>query len=326
MLSIFRTNQIPTSILLIFYIFILWGSLFIVPNEWLPESTGVFAESIFGWLAQGSWASRGIAIFLLLFNATMLNYIVSEHRIEYETTLFPGLFYVLISSAIPDFLHLSPILMGNTFLIFALLNLVKTYKKNNCASLIFNVGFWLSIASLFYFSFAVFVLWGILCLNVLRAFKFKEWLIMLSGFIVPYLLLGTYHFWFDQFGGFWTNQISQNVSFLDFNGKNDITTYSKIIGFAILILFVIVSVGSYNFKKNIQIQKKITVLYWMLFFAGVSVLFQSNVTLAHFQIIAIPIGAFLAMTFSGMTNRWAESFHFLFVVIILALQFKNVLV
>jgi hypothetical protein len=315
-----------TSILLIFYILLLWGSLFIIPNEWLPEASGVFSTDVFGWLGENNWANRGIAIFLLLFNATILNYIVSEHRIEYETTLFPGLFYILVSSAIPDFLHLSPVLIGNTFLIFALFNLVKTYKNNQCASLIFNIGFWIAIASLFYFSFAFFVLWGLICLSVLRAFKFKEWLITISGFLVPYLLLGTYHFWFDQFGEFWTQQVSQNLSFLSFNGKNDITTNAKLIGFSVLILFVIGSTGSYNFKKNIQIQKKITVLYWLLFFAGITTLFQTNVTIAHFQIIAIPMGAFLAMTFSSMTSRWAESFHFLLLVLILALQFKSVLI
>lgn len=297
-----------------------------VSHTWLPEAMGVLSEDVFGWLGVNNWANRGMAIFLLLFNATVLNYIISEHRIEYETTLFPGLFYILISSAIPDFLHLSPILLGNTFLIFALFNLVKTYKNNNCASLIFNVGLWVAVASLFYFSFVFFVLWGVICLTVLRAFKFKEWLMLICGFIVPYLLLGTYHFWYDQFGEFWTQQVTQNLSFLSFNGKNDITTNAKLGAFSLLILFVLGSVGSYNFKKNIQVQKKITVLYWMLFFAGVTVLFQTNVTIAHFQIIAVPVGAFLAMTFSNMTSRWAESFHFLLLVLILALQFKTVLI
>lgn len=326
MLSIFRTNQIFNSVLLIFYIFILWGSLFIVQNEWLPEAAGVFSQNIFGWIGEENWVNRGIAIFLLLFNATVINYIVSEHRIEYETTLFPGLFYVLVSSAIPDFLHLSPILIANTFLIFALLNLVKTYKNNDCASLIFNVGFWVSMASLFYFSFIIFVLWGLICLNVLRAFKFREWLMVIVGFLVPYILLGTYHFWFDQFGEFWSQQVIQNISFLNFIGNNDVTTYTKLISFSLLILLSIVSMGVYNFKKNIQIQKKITVLYWLLLFGGLTVLFQAKITIAHFQIIAVPMGAFLAMTFSNMTSRWAESFHFLLLVLILALQLKGVLI
>ncbi|MFT4759227.1 MAG: hypothetical protein ACI9XO_000196 [Paraglaciecola sp.] len=326
MLSIFRTNHILTSILLIFYILLLWGSLFMVPSEWLPEATGIFTNDVWGWLSENNWLNRGVAIFLLLFNATILNYIVSEHRIEYETTLFPGLFYILVSSAIPDFLHLSPILMANTFLIFALFNLVKTYKNNNCASLIFDIGFWVAVASLFYFSFAFFTLWGLVCLSVLRASKLKEWLMIISGFLLPYLLIGTYFFWFDQFGEFWTQQVSQNLSFLSFNGNSDITTTTKLVCFSLLILFALGSAGMYNFKKNIQIQKKITVLYWLLFFAGITVLFQTNVTIAHFQIIAVPIGIFLAMSFSNMTSRWAESFHFLLLVLILALQFKNILI
>ena len=326
MLSIFRTNQILTSVLLIVYILVLWGSLLIVPHSWIPEANGVLSHSILEWTGTNSWLSRGLAIFLLLFNATLLNYVVAEHRIEYEPTLFPGLFYILISCSISDFLHLSPVLMANTFLLFAFFNLVRTYKNTSCATLIFNVGFWVGLASIFYFSFSIFVLWALICINVLRASKIKEWLMILCGFLTPYILLGTYHFWFDQFGDFWAQQITQNISFLDFNGPNDITTYLKIVFFSFLILVVIASYSGYNFKKNIAIQKKITAFYWLLFFAGLTLFFQTNITLAHFQIIALPLGAFLAMTFSSMTSRWAEAFHFLLLILILALQFKSLFI
>ena len=326
MLSIFRTNQLLNSILLIFYIFILWGSLFMVSHSWLTESSGTFSQNVFYWLGENEWVKNGVAIFLLLFNAILLNYIIAEHRIQQETSLFPGLFYILVSSAIPDFLHLSPILMANTFLLFALLNLFKIYKNNNCADLIFNIGLWVSVASLFYFSFAAFLLWGLICLNVLRAFKMKEWLMLISGFLVPYILVMTYQYWFDQLDEFWTRQVIDNIAFLDFNGKNDLTTYVKSGCFLALILFTLGSAGIYNFKKNIQIQKKITVLYWALLFTAITIVFQANVTIGHFQIIAIPVATFLAMTFSGMSNRWAESLHFLLLVMIIALQFKSVLI
>ena len=325
MLSFFRTNQIFNSVLLIFYILILWGAQYFVPNSWLAESNGIFAEWLLSHTGTGTIWSRIIALFLLLFNATFINYLVAEFRLDYDMNLFPGLFYILVSCCIPEFLHLSPILIANTFLLFALLNLLKTYKNSQPAVLIFNTGFWIAIASLFYFSFVIFLLMGLIGLSILRAFKIRERLMMICGFIVPYFLLGTIYFWLDQFGLFWSRQVTDNIKWMDYYGTLDATTYVKLGAFALLILWVIFNSGVYNFKKNIQIQKRISVLFWVLLFAGFTVFFQAKISLTHLQIITIPVGIFLGLTFSRLPSNVAESIHFILLILAVALQLKVLL-
>ena len=95
---------------------------------------------------------------------------------------------------------------------------------------------------------------------------------------------------------------------MDYYGRLDATTYAKLSAFALLVLWVIFNNGVYNFKKNIQIQKRISVLYWVLLFAGLTVFFQAKISLTHLQIITIPIGIFLGLTFSFWLHEKNERY------------------
>ncbi len=126
-----------------------------------------------------------LTIVLLSLQAVLINVLVSNHRLASEVSLFPGLFYILIASSLPDFLCFSPIHLANTFLIIALGILMATYKQSSCADLIFNVGLWLGVASLFYPPFLLFLFVGMAGLNVLRAYKIRERLMILAGMADP---------------------------------------------------------------------------------------------------------------------------------------------
>ena len=183
MLSLFRTNQIAFNLLLIVYILLVRGSALFVGH---PEEDFTGQGVLSDWLNE-SWGTTGvlavsIGIVIVFLQSLLINIIVAKFRMATSVSLFPGLFYALLASMIPEFLALSPALMANTFFILALWELLETYRKNNVAGHIVNVGFWIGIASLFYFSEVVFLLLAFIGLNVLRAFKFKEVMMLWIGF------------------------------------------------------------------------------------------------------------------------------------------------
>ena len=324
MLTIFRTNQIFYSVLLIFYIVLLRFSVFLAQDifQWTPSGQGVLSELVYSWIGSQQFISHIVAILLLLVQGFLINIISINHRLANEVNLFPGLFYVLICCAIPDFLYLSPVLIGNTFFLIALNEIFDTYKNPACADRIFNAGFWTAIASLFYFPFVFFVFVLLASLSILRTMNFQEILMILTGMFLPYFFGGIYFFWFDNFDYFWEMQVARNIDFLTFgNWLNSWDTYIKVFIFAALILFLLINNNAYSIKKNIQVQKKISILYWILVIAGVAVPFQSNLTFEHFLMLAPSLGILLSFTFSSMKNQWAESVHFLMLVVVLALQF-----
>ncbi len=324
MLNIFRTNQIITGILLLPYIVLLYASVFILDST--PptiESSGIFSDWIFSKLAGNTLLSNIIAIVLLWLHSFMINAIALKHRLQNELTLFPGLFYILLSSLLPDFLYLSPVLLGNTFFIIALGQILECYKKNSVADRIFIIGFWLGIAGLFYFSFNLLIFLAIVGLSSLRAFRIKEVLQVLFGLLSVFILVGTYYFWFGEFEIFWKKQFSDNLTFWDFENTGSYLLWIKggIIAFLVVISALIS--GSFMSKKVMQVQKKITVLFRSLIVISFTILFQAGMSIEHLLMFMLPLSFFASFFFSNMKRAVAESLHLIILFGVLLFQYRT---
>ncbi len=324
MLNFFRTNQLAFNIFLIFYVILLRGSSFITPaHDWIPGKSGVLSIWIYNLCNGYSSLPFILGIILVFIQAILINVMIARFRMANEVTLFPGVCYILLASSIPEFLNLSPILLANTFFIVSLFELFGSYRQKSIVGYIFNVGFWLGVASLFYFSEIIFLLFAFLGSSILSKFRTKEALTITIGFIVPYILISVYYFWTDQFLWFWQNQFSNNLGFLDFDIQYSLETYIKLGFFVLVFIMSFVSSGSYMAKKNLQVQKNISMLYWALFFGFLSVLLQASIRLEHLLIFVVPLSIFLSFNLSSMPRPLAEAFHLLLLVGILVLQFKD---
>ena len=233
------------------------GSSFITPDHgWVPGKSGILSLWVYELFGEYKGLPFIVAILIVFIHAILINVLVARYRMANEVTLLPGVCYILLASSIPEFLYLSPILLANTFFIIALFELFGTYRQKRIVGNIFNIGFWLGVASLFYWSELVFLVFAIFSSSILRTFRLKETLITLIGFVVPYILMSVYYFWFDGFLWFWENQIINNFGFLDFNLVYNWETYSKLGFFALLFLILFFSFGNYMAKKKPAGSKK----------------------------------------------------------------------
>lgn len=297
--------------------------MFLAPFKWTPSGQGILSELVYGWIGSQNVLSHILALVLLLIQGFLVNLLAISNRLSNEVNLFPGLFFILLSCALPDFLYLSPVLIGNTFFLIAMVELFKTYKNPACADSIFNVGLSIGIAGMFYFPFLFFFILGIAGLNILRAFTIREQLMILLGILVPVFLTGLYFYWFDRLDFFLESQFSRNFGFFNFQFIAGWEGYLKAGIFLLLIIFAVFNSGGYLVKKNIQVQKKIGILFWVLITGAFAAIFQSEITLEHFLMLAMPLGIFLGLTFTSMKPQWAEALHFLMVVSVLAFQFAT---
>lgn len=322
LLALFRTNQLIANILLIVYAFLLRFPAFMQPEAWAPASSGVLSEWVYNYVGINSFGANLLAVFLVFFQAILINIMMSRHRLANETTLLPGLFYIFWVSCLPDFLHLSPLLMANTFYILLLMELFNCYKRPSAAGKIYNIGLWAGIGSLFYFSYIIFFLLGYIALSILRAFKFRERIILLMGLISAFVLSSIYSFLIDQLPWFWQHQFIDNLGFIDFIGQAEWIEYVKLGFVGLMLLMSIFSYNSYIFKKNIQQQKYISILFWGLLLAGITLLFQNEVRIEHLLILGAPISILLSFSFLSMKKPTAEAIHLLLVFACLILHFK----
>lgn len=325
MLGLFRTNQFLANILLIFYVALLRGGLFITTTPTLPTPQGIWSFELYRSLANDLWLLPHIAAGLIFFQAVGLNFIATRFRFSEEITLFTGVLYILLVSSVLELGMPTPTLIANTFLIIILFSLFETYRKSTSAAAIFNIGLWVAIGSFFHFAFAIFLFFGIIGLNVLRAYNFKEILMLLIGAFTAYFLVGSVYFLYDSFDVFWNEQITKNLVFFNIVSPNTWITYAERIFFGLLILIVIVSQGVYSFKKNIQIQKYQTVLYWAMLISGLTILYQSNVGMEQLAFVMPTLSFFLMYNFTKFEKAQAEALHIIWLLIIFALQFHQTL-
>lgn len=289
----------------------------------VSDHAGILSQWLYSFVGFQGLGPTLLTIVLLSVHAVLINIQVSNHRLASEVSLFPGLFYILIASSLPAFLCLSPIHLGNTFFIIALGVLMGTYKQSSCADLIFNVGLCLGISSLFYPPFLLLLFVGMAGLNVLRAYKIRERMMILAGMATPYLLTALYCFWKDDLSLFLDLQFFKPLEFLSFAKYEDSSVLVELIFWSLLILIAIGSAGAYNFKMQLQVQKKISILYWALLIGGFSTLFQKEVPVEHLLIIAVPLGIMISFNFILVSKRWAEMLHLILLVLILCWQYKG---
>ncbi len=282
----------------------------------------MWSENIATWASVHPYLSVALTIFLVVLQAIQITYLVLEYRIARESTLLPGVFYILISSIGLVLLPLSSALIANTFFILALSNLFFIYKKISAADKIFNVGFWLALASFFYPIFSILLFLAFTGVTILRSFNLKEILMVVCGFIVPYIILGTYYFWIDSFP-FFIQKIIDGITFL--NVSTLILNWEDyvLLGiFASLIIFVIFNAGFYLAKKDIRNQKNINILYRSLIIIGITALFQSALNMDHLHLLAVPLSILFSFSFSDTRKiALANGFHILLFVGILVFHY-----
>lgn len=321
MLSFFRTNQFASNLLVLLYAIGLRFSYFLNPVQTTVANEGVLSNVLKNLLLENPLIEGIIATLFLFLQAVLINNLAMKHRLFNDNTLFPGLFYVISMSLVQDFFPLSSILFGNFFLIVALDQMMSTYKRPKCADNIFNAGFWIGIASLFYSSFVLFFLLVFIGIGLLRNFKWKERVMLLCGFLVPFLFVSAWFFWQDSLQTFWQTYFVEQFSFLNFQYEQTSTFLIKL-GLLIL-LFLLGFFNNYDFSKSNQIRSYVNIIYLTLIVSGLTFLVQPNVTILHFLIIMVPLSLLLTARFLKFSKSVAELTHAFILIVVLFFQYRG---
>ena len=294
--------------------------------DYEPANAGVISESIYGLINPGSLAGDITALLLVFLQAVLINYYVMEHKVCREVNLFAGLLYVLLGSAFPEFLHLSPALIANTFIILAIGQIWAIYQRVSMADRIFNIGFWVAMASLCYFSSITLLLMGLLSLTILRVGNGKEYLMLLFGFLTPYILACTWYFWQEKLGWFWGEEVLSNFAFWDIKIPMTTGNVVKLSIFGVLLLTILVSYGSNLYKIKMEQQKKVKILYWGLFALLLTLFVQTGIDIHHLTLLMVPLSICMAMVFTNIPRNFSEMLHAMLLMGVIVYQYIQFMV
>jgi hypothetical protein len=318
-LSLFRTRQTLFNFFLLFYAAALHLRTLILPASEPLQVQGLFSYPLATMLAEQPTLSFVVQILLLSTAGVLANDLVNKNRISGTYNLFPGAFLILVASFLPEFIQFSGIHFVLIILLLVVRQVFKMYRASNVTDHLVNIGLLIGAASLFYASGVVFLIWALFGINSMRSLYLKDTAALLIGFLLPYLFVGTWYFWNDNFDVFVAQQLK---AALGFSGWLEATYPTLKIGwFAVLILVSLISYPYFSQRKTHAEGKKIDLLYGLMPVAGVAVFAQDQPGLSHLLLLSIPIGIILAFIFGSIKPRWGEFFHLLLLVIAFLLQY-----
>lgn len=302
--SLFRSSQPFALFLLPLITVALWLPAFFDPQPISVEHAMPLYELCCGWLTGQPLIASGLGIALVLTGAFLLNFLVNSHEVLSRQSYLPALCYTLLMSCAFPQLRLHPLLFANIFLMLAINKLFNTYRRDTAFGPVFDAGFFIAIAALFYFpSIVLFpVVW--VGLVVLRAFLWREWVISLTGLIVPFLFAGVYYFWYDQLPYLWEDKILYPIinRFFQFRVTPSFTALLVVLGWIFLL-----SAG--KLVTGIRISKlktknSLLVLVWLSFFSAVSMLLAPMVSVTYYSFLAVPLAIFFANYLLLVKRQW----------------------
>lgn len=283
------------------------------------ESDTVVSKMIFGFIESGL-AQNILATLIIYFHMLYINRLVIKHRLANQITLLPGLIYGVMVSFLPEYSLLTPFLIANTFVLIAIGQIFKTYKRPKAADILFNIGLLVALSSLFVPNYIFMILVGLVGLFVLRSMKMKELNQMILGSVSVYFAFGgiLYLIDIDSFSEFSKLSLSPNFSIFENRGES---VYKLLTILAVSIISVL-GYGANTLKKSIQAQKKIDILYWFMMASLIMLFLYDAIEASQFLLLCVPLSILLNFRFISIKSPLVqEVIHICVVGLLFAFNF-----
>jgi hypothetical protein len=174
---------------------------------WLSETmNSITGRSVLG---------RHIVAFILIFlQAGFLGIMFIARKSFNESTYIPSLIFCLLFFVSYDLFSLSEELFGLTFILLALNNLFKEIEfRVQHDETVFNLGLFISLASLFSFAYFVFLFCVMAILLFFSRTSPRKFLLLTFGFLLPHLLVISIAFLNNSLDKLWSYYYVENLSF-----------------------------------------------------------------------------------------------------------------
>lgn len=319
----FNTNNPLILIIIPIISGLFWLNVFISPSA-IPTPTDIIPlyKSIF-LILEGHNRLNTILAYLLVFTeGFIINYIVNRDKLFLSTSYLPAMLFILLMSAVKQLQNMTPVLIAIFFLIFTIKQIFDIYDKEKAYSQIFKIGFFISVASLFYLPALFFVVLVFISFIIFKIFKWREWFIFFIGLITPYLYTAVYWFWNDKLEKtiFLYSDYFKTINFGIHKFNTHIYILITISG--ILILLAISKILNEVREKLIKIRLSYYVIIWFLI-VSVFFAFAGNVKQAYFfQFIFIPLSIILSNYIQHIKKTYIRDIiFFIFLLLIITSRF-----
>lgn len=270
--------------------------------------------------------SISLAALLSFIQALFINDIVNENKIVAKKNYMAGLLFIIISSLFKESLQLTPALLSLTFVILSTHRMFSLIKKEKAFGDVFDVGFLVAIAVLFYFPAILFILFAYIGLGTMKAFSYRDWIIIFLGMLSPFILVFTWYFWFDKTPSLLAD-IANAHAHTWLNGVAfRPVDWMLLGGLALITALSLALLPTALYSSLIQVRKFATALIVLLFLIIVAFSLQQTVHFSHWVMLSLPLAIIFSMVLMQIKNKWvSEVIHLILILLVLAGQYLPVL-
>lgn len=262
-----------------------------------------------------SWWTSIVASVIMIANAIQLNFLFNQHEFLDKNNYGPSLFYVVLMSFSHSFYQVDAVLICHLFLLqsLRLLFQLKNNEINRTSS--FNSAFFIGLSASFLPPSAALILPFWFSAWALHPFSFRQWLLMIIGFLIP-IANGLTYWWIS--GHTISTRILRHSSLIKYK---DVFFYGTTAAIVILFLLSIIGIQIRVRVSNIRFKKLNRALIWILvgtLLLGVAemIIYQQS---EWISMLFVPLSFFFTFAFiHRIWQRVASIFFYLTLIIAVA--------
>lgn len=273
MLKFFKHSYISQHVVIVIMTIVLWLPAFITKSAFIvgDDNTPLY-NAVISLFDFSPFIINTIAFVVYLISVFLFNSVLSANRLVNKYYTVGALTFALMMCSSPD-LHLCyPFIFACPFILMAMHTLFLIHQTENPENYMMNIGYFIAIASLFYYPSVFFMLWVFISFVILGFRELRYLLIPLTAFmIINAIVIGITYLSGDINGLI----ESYSLFFKDISFSFNTTLGNKIFFMISLILFLISLAGilgnrnsdnGTNFRKRIGVGIVLTILSLLIFF------------------------------------------------------------
>jgi hypothetical protein len=249
-----------------------------------------------------------LTLTLIILQAILLNNLINTFELG-KGTYLPALLFITLSISGPTSLSLMPATLANLFVIFSLFSLFSLSKEDANINDVFDVGFFVAIASLFYKPILVLVPVLFIGIAMFRQEVIRSWLIAFSGIIVPYSFLFTWLYWNDEVLIF----IDAHFTFLLNPQPNPMFSMVEYVIYGLVALFSIAGLFllfSPPLACSVRARRVKMLAAWLTIFMCFGWLFSYDAFLFFAEIMIVPVCIALVSFFEFFKKPFYQELYY----------------
>lgn len=321
MLNFFKHSNISQQIAVVVIALVLWLPAFITKSAFIPsEFQTPLYNIIVSLLDFSPFLLNALAFIVYLLSVFLFNSVLSANRLVSKYSTIGAFSFVVMMCCSPELHSCYPFIFACPFILMAMHTLFLIYQTDAPENYMMNIGYFIGIASLFYYPSAFLMIWVLLSFLI---FKFKEIrfvLIPITGFMIVNalflgisFLIGNYDILIDSYSHFFRN--------ISFSAEMTVMNMILLIVSGILFLFSLLkTVGNSNSDKGTNVRKRIGVSFLLTIFA--IVIFFMQQPLMNNALIFMMFAIFYAIVLSDIRKpKIANIIMIVFLTFVIANQY-----